>query len=185
MDFISMFFEKFIAMFNAGGQNLMGLITGILPTLACLMTFVLAIVKFVGEEKIEKFAEKAAKFFILRYTILPVIAFFIFTNPMNFTLGRFLPEKYKASFFDSCCTLAHPLTGLFPHCNSGELFIWLGISSGLTTLGLGTTGLAVRYLAAGLIVALIRGLLTEKLWMFYAKKNNLDNRDSNEISLEA
>lgn len=185
MEAISKFFEGFIAMFNAGGQNLMGLITGIIPTLACLMTFVLAIVKFIGEERIERFAEKSAKIMLVRYTILPVLAFFVFTNPMNFTVGRFLPEKYKASFFDSCCSLAHPLTGLFPHCNSGELFIWLGIASGIEALGMTTAALALRYLMAGLVVALIRGILTEKLWMAYAKKNKIEDRESNEVLMSA
>lgn len=183
MDAVSSFFEGFIKMFNAGGENLMGLITSILPTLACLMTFVLAIVKLIGEERIEKLALKGSKNVIMRYTILPMISYFVFTNPMNFALGRFLPEKYKGSFFDACCTVVHPMTGLFPHVNSGELFIWLGISSGITKLGLGTTGLAVRFLLIGIVLAFIRGVLTEKIWMIYAKKNDVLFRDSNELTI--
>lgn len=174
MDVVSKFFEGFIKMFNAGGENLMGLITSILPTLACLMTFILAIVKLIGEEKVEIFAKKTCKWAIMRYTVLPMLSYFVFTNPMNFALGRFLPEKYKGSFFDACCTVVHPMTGLFPHVNSGELFIWMGIASGITKLGYGTTSLAVRFLLIGIILAFIRGILTEKIWMIYAKKNNVE-----------
>lgn len=75
------------------------------------------------------------------------------------------------------------MTGLFPHVNSGELFIWLGISSGITKLGLGTTGLAVRFLLIGIVLAFIRGVLTEKIWMIYAKKNDVPFRDSNELTI--
>jgi PTS system glucitol/sorbitol-specific IIC component len=185
MDVIVNFFQAFINVFNLGGENLVNLITSILPTLACLMTCILAIVKFIGEERIEMFAQKASKYLLLRYTVLPVLAFFVFTNPMNYTIGRFLPEKYKGSFFDASCAIAHPITGLFPHCNSGELFIWLGISSGVATLGYSTTALAVRYLLAGLVLALLRGIITEKLWAVYAKRNGVENYDSNEVIIEA
>jgi len=76
-------------------------------------------------------------------------------------MGRFLPEKYKPAFYDSAVSFVHPITGIFPHANAGELFVYLGIAGGITTLGLGVSDLAVRYLLVGLVVILIRGIFTE------------------------
>ena len=76
-------------------------------------------------------------------------------------MGRFLPERYKPAFYDSAVSFVHPITGIFPHANAGELFVYLGIAGGITTLGLGVSDLAVRYLLVGLVVILIRGIFTE------------------------
>lgn len=173
MDYVVGFFDAFINLFKLGGENLTSLITSILPMLACLMTFVTALVKFIGQERVEKFMQKCTKNKFERYTILPFLSLFVLTNPMHFTMGVFLPEKYKASFFDACCPLSHALTGLFPHLNSSELFIWLGIASGVEALGYDTTALAVWYALIGFVVAFVRASLTEKTWAHYAKKNGL------------
>ncbi|SEO86153.1 PTS glucitol/sorbitol transporter subunit IIC [Propionispora vibrioides] len=164
----------FMSMFQAGGKTLVSLITGILPTLACLLVVVKAIVKFIGEEKLEALAQKGANSIIIRYVVLPSLSWLILANPMAFTMGRFLPQKYKGAFFDAICALGHPFTGLFPHTDPSELFIWLGVSQGLVTLGLPVAGLAVGYLVAGITVALIRGLVTERLWIYFAKKKGID-----------
>jgi len=86
---------------------------------------------------------------------------FFLTNPMAYTMGRFLPEKYKPAFYDSAVSYVHPITGIFPHANPGELFVYLGIAAGITTLGYGLGDLALRYLLVGLVVIFIRGILTE------------------------
>jgi len=165
--------EYFISLFQAGGKTLVGQITGILPTLACLMVVVKAIIKFIGEEKLNSFAQHSSSNTFMRHIILPAISWFVLTNPMCYSMSKFMPEKYKASFIDSTFSLAHPFTGLFPHTDAGELFIWLGVSQGIQKLGLPIGGLAIRYLLAGLVLAFIRGSLTDKLWMYFAKKNNL------------
>ncbi|MBV7389710.1 MULTISPECIES: PTS glucitol/sorbitol transporter subunit IIC [Enterococcus] len=163
MDFLVKIAEGFIGIFNAGGENLVGLITGILPTLMVLLTFVNALIALIGEERVTNFAQFCTKNIVLRYSLFPLLAVFFMTNPMCYSFGRFLKEKQKPAFYDSAVSLVHPITGLFPHANAGELFVWTGISSGITTLGLSTMPLAVRYFLVGLIVILIRGICTETL----------------------
>jgi len=160
----------FINLFNLGGQNFMGLVTGIIPTLVVLITFVNALIALIGQEKVDGFAKGCSKFWLLRYTVLPILSMFILCNPMAYTFGRFLEEKYKPAFYDAAVSFCHPITGIFPHANPGELFVYLGIANGLTALGLQLGPLAVRYFIVGIIVILIRGLLTERLTMLFMKR---------------
>jgi PTS system glucitol/sorbitol-specific IIC component len=143
----------------------MGLVTGIIPTLIVLLTAVNALIRFIGPEKIDKIGEMAARpgliYYPVRYLVLPFLAVFFLTNPMAYTMGRFLPERYKPAFYDSAVSFVHPITGIFPHANPGELFVFLGIAAGIIELGLNETDLAVRYLMVGLVVILIRGVVTE------------------------
>ena len=59
--------EYFISLFQAGGKTLVGQITGILPTLACLMVVVKAIIKFIGEEKLDSFAQHSSSNTFMRH----------------------------------------------------------------------------------------------------------------------
>jgi PTS system glucitol/sorbitol-specific IIC component len=155
----------FIGLFNAGGDTFVGLVTGIVPTLIVLLTGVNALIRMIGPEKIDKLGELAGQpglqWYPVRYLVLPVLSVFFLTNPMAYTMGRFLPERYKPAFYDSAVSFVHPITGIFPHANAGELFVYLGIAAGITTLGLSTGDLAVRFLLVGMVVILIRGILTE------------------------
>ncbi|HEU0101972.1 MAG TPA: PTS glucitol/sorbitol transporter subunit IIC [Mycobacteriales bacterium] len=157
--------EAFIDTFQQGAEFFTALVVGIIPLLIVLLTAVNALVRLIGPERIEKLGMAAARpgiaWYPVRYLLLPVLAMFFFTNPMAYTVGRFLPERYKPAFYDSAVSFCHPITGLFPHANSGELFVYLGIAAGITTLGLPLGDLAVRYLLVGLVVILLRGILTE------------------------
>lgn len=157
--------EWFIGLFNAGGEVFMDLATGIIPTLIVLLTAVNALIRLIGHERIDKMGEYAARpgiqWYPIRYMIFPALSVFFLTNPMCYTMGRFLPERYKPAFYDSAVSFVHPITGIFPHANAGELFVYLGIANGITALGLSTSDLAVRYLLVGLVVILIRGIVTE------------------------
>ncbi|TKZ35424.1 PTS glucitol/sorbitol transporter subunit IIC, partial [Brachyspira catarrhinii] len=112
----------------------------------------------------------ATKYTITRYTIIPVLAVLFLGNPMCYTFGRFVEEKYKPAYYDATVSFLHPVTGLFPHANGGELFVYMGIATGITNLKLPLGDLAVRYFIVGVIVILIRGIITEKIYAFLTKK---------------
>jgi len=173
MDWIVKLAEGFIGMFQKGGETFVGMLTGIVPTLICLITAANAIIKLVGEEKIQRFAQKCTKNIILRYTVFPILAVFFLTNPMAYTFGKFLPERQKPAFYDSAVSLVHPITGLFPHANAAELFVYTGISAGITQLHLSLGPLAIRFFIVGIIVILIRGIITEKITIKMMKNREL------------
>lgn len=157
----------FIGLFQAGAQTFVGLVTGIIPLVIVLMTAFNAVVALIGPERIDRLAQTAGRpgfwYTPIRFLILPVVSVFVLTNPMAYTMGRFLPEKNKPAFYDAAVSFVHPPLGIFPHVNPGELFVWLGIAAGVTT-GYGATAtaqLAILYLIVGLIVIYIRGMVTQ------------------------
>ena len=160
--------EWFIGLFQAGATVFTGLVTGIIPLLIILLTVFNTVIRLVGPEKVDHLGEMAGRpglqYYPLRYLVLPVLAVFFLTNPMAYTLGRFLPEKYKPAFYDSAVSFVHPPLGIFPHVNPGEYFVYAGIAVlGIQAAGWNVTELAVRYLLVGLVVIFIRGVVTEIL----------------------
>lgn len=164
--------QAFMSLFTEGGKTFTGMVTGIIPTLIVLITAVNALIKLIGEERVYNVAKASTKNFITRYTIFPILAMFFLTNPMAYSFGRFLDEKYKPAFYDAAVSFAHPITGLFPHANAGELFVYLGIAAGITKLGLPVGDLAIRYFIVGVIVILIRGILTERITAILLKQKS-------------
>lgn len=171
LDALSRAAEAFIGVFEAGAEVFNGLLTGIVPLLIILLTAINALIRFMGEEKIDKVGELAARpgllYAPLRFLVLPVVSVFFLTNPMAYTMGTFLPERNKPAFYDSAVSFVHPILGLFPHANPAELFVWLGIAEGVQALGLPIADLAVRYFLVGLVVIFIRGVVTQGItdWM--------------------
>lgn len=167
LDTLAAWAEEFIGWFNAGGEVFVGLVTGIIPTLIVLLTAVNALIALIGPDRVNKFGEWAGRegfvYTPIRYLAWPVLSVFFLTNPMAYTNGQFLPEKYKPAFYDSAVSFVHPPLGVLPHVNPGELFVWLGIAAGIEQLGLPLGQLAVRYLLSGLVVIYIRGLVTERI----------------------
>jgi glucitol/sorbitol PTS system EIIC component len=166
--------EWFIGLFQAGGETFVGFVTGIIPTLIVLLTFFYTLINLIGEERIHRAARFAAGNFFTRYTVLPVLAVFFLTNPMAYTFGTFLDERYKPAFYDSAVSFVHPPLGIFPHVNPAELFVWLGVARGLQQLDLPLGPLAVRYIIAGLIVIFIRGVVTQYITFFLARRQGVE-----------
>ena len=178
--------EGFIGMFQKGGTVFVGLVTGIIPLLIVLMTAVNALVRFIGPERIDKVAAVSSRNIFLRYLILPFLAVFFLTNPMAYTLGRFLPEKQKPAFYDSAVSFVHPILGLFPHANPGEIFVWAGIAAGITKLGLGLGDLAIRYFLVGLVVIFMRGVVTERVTaIMWARRSATETDESEDVAPES
>ena len=117
--------EWFIGLFQAGGEVFMGLVTGIIPTLIVLLTAVNALIRMIGPERIEKLGAYAARPGIQWYPValpgVPGPVGLLPDQPDGYTMGRFLPERYKPAFYDSAVSFVHPITGIFPHANAGEL----------------------------------------------------------------
>lgn len=174
MNVISWIGTHFIGLFQAGGKQFMGLASGIIPTLLVLLTFTYALIRLIGEERVNRAIQKAAKYMITRYTIMPMLAMLSLTNPMAYTYGRFLPERHKPAFYDSAVSFCHPVTAFFPYANAGELFVWLGVADGIQKAGLSIGPLAVRYFIVGIIVIFIRGVITEQITKWLA--NRIESR---------
>jgi len=166
--------EWFIGLFQAGADTFVGFVTGIIPLLIILLTAFYTLTNLIGQDRVQRTARFAAGNIFTRYTLLPLMAVFFLTNPMAYTFGTFLEEKYKPAFYDSAVSFVHPPLGLFPHVNPGELFVWLGVAEGIRRLGLPLGDLAVRYLLAGLVVIFIRGLLTQYITQFLARRQGVE-----------
>jgi len=166
--------EWFIGLFQAGADTFVDFVTGIIPLLIILLTAFYTLTNLIGQDRVQRTARFAAGNIFTRYTLLPLMAVFFLTNPMAYTFGTFLEEKYKPAFYDSAVSFVHPPLGLFPHVNPGELFVWLGVAEGIRRLGLPLGDLAVRYLLAGLVVILIRGILTQYITQFLARRQGVE-----------
>ena len=164
--------EHFIGLFTEAGKQFAGLVVGILPTLIVLLTGMYALIAFIGEDRVTRAVQWSSKWWFTRYTIMPVLAVLILTNPMCYTFGRFLRERHKPAFYDSAVSFVHPVTTFFPYANAGELFVWLGVANGVTQLGQSVVPLAVRYFVVGVVVILIRGIATELITNYLIRREN-------------
>jgi len=161
MDVIVNVAKGFMGLFDAGSTTLISWVSTIVPKVLLLLVFMNALIALIGPERVNKFAKFCSKNVILAYGVLPFVSAFMLGNPMALSMGKFLPERMKPSYYASATYHCHTNSGLFPHINVGEIFIYLGIANGITTLGLDATPLAVRYMLVGLVMNFFAGWATD------------------------
>lgn len=182
MDILVHAAEWFVGLFQAGATVFISWMGSIVPLVLMLLIAMNSLIQLIGEDKINRFASKAAHNPVSRYMLLPFIGAFMLANPMVHSLGRFMPERYKPSYFASAAQFCHTSNGVFPHINAGELFIWLGIASGITTLGLDPMELAIRYMLVGIVMNFVGGWVTDFITPWVAKQQGVTL--SSVVSLE-
>ncbi|MBI5161878.1 MAG: PTS glucitol/sorbitol transporter subunit IIC [Micrococcales bacterium] len=165
---------NFIGLFNASGKAFVGLVTGILPTLIVLLTLMYAITTWVGEARMTRAVQWSSRFAVTRYTLMPILAVILLTNPMCYSLGVYLPEKQKPAFYDSAVSFVHPVTSFFPHANAGEIFVWAGVSAGVLKAAPEKYPLlALLYFFTGIVVIFLRGIITEWITRVLIRRQGL------------
>ena len=173
LDYLVVGAEWFIGLFREGADTFMSWMSGIIPLVLVLLVAMNSLIQLIGEDRINRFAGKAGGNVISRYLILPFFGSFFLTNPMAFTLGRFLPERHKPGYYASVAQRVHTNNGLFPHINPAELFIFLGIAQGITALGLNTGELAIRYLLVGAVLNFFGGWVTDLTTKYVSKQQGV------------
>lgn len=161
MEFIVGFAEGFMGLFDNGAATFISWVTGIVPKVLLLLVFMNALIALIGQKRINAFAKICSKNVVLAYGVLPFLSAFMLGNPMALSMGKFLPERMKPSYYASASYHCHTNSGIFPHINVGEIFIFLGIANGITTLGYSVTPLALRYLLVGLVMNFFAGWITD------------------------
>ena len=151
----------FMNLFTLGGEQFKNWVVGIVPTITVLLVLMNAIIALAGQDRVDKLARVCTSNPLLRYAVLPWVSAFMLGNPMALSMGKFMPEYYKPSYYAAATYHCHTNSGIFPHINASEIFIYLGIANGLTTLGLDTTPLALRYLLVGIVCNFISGWSTD------------------------
>ena len=173
MEAITVFGEYFYKLFNNGGFYFIELyVLRLLPWIIIMMAFMNILFKLIGLENIEKFTQILGKNIVTRYLLMPVVCMMFSGNPMTYPYARFLPQHQRTAFFDAGISFCHPVTGLFPHANPGEIFVWLGIASGVffnqLNQGVGGIevlgGLAVEYFLLGVVMCVLRSTVTQLIY---------------------
>lgn len=168
-----------------GGNFLISWCIDIIPSTFLVLILTNTIVRLIPSRLIEKAASLASRHALLKYMLIPFLGSILMTNPSVLTLGRFISEKDKPSYYASASFFCHTSNGIFPHINSSELFIWLGVSHGIEMLGYSVFPLALRYLTAGLISNFICGIVTDYTTTYYCRKMHISLPDIPDWNLTA
>ena len=164
----------FMGLFDTGAETFISWVSGIVPKVLLLLILMNTIIALIGQERVNKFAKLCSGNVILAYGVLPFISAFMLGNPMALSMGKFLPERMKPSYYASASYHCHTNSGVFPHINVGEIFIYLGIANGITQLGLNVAPLAVRYLLVGLVMNFFAGWVTDFTTKMVMKQQKIE-----------
>lgn len=173
MEALNSFGTAFYGLFQNGAYYFINLyVLSLLPWIIIMMAFMHILFKLIGLDRIEAFTKVLAKNPVTRWILMPVVCMMFSGNPMTYPYARFLPQNQRVAFFDAGISFCHPVTGLFPHANPGEVFVWLGIASGVfyyeSLAGAGGIevlgGLAVKYFLLGVVMCLLRSVTTQIIY---------------------
>ena len=112
--------EGFMGLFDAGALTFVNWVSTIVPKVLLLLVFMNALIALIGQERINKFAKICSGNVIMAYGVLPFLSAFMLGNPMALSMGKFLPERMKPSYYASSTYHCHTNSGMFPHINVGE-----------------------------------------------------------------
>lgn len=144
----------------------------VLPAFVLLRILLTVTLRLAGTARTEALARTFGRSRLLTYGLLPVIGWLLLRAPGALALGFVLPEKSKPGFEDALTTLAHPMSTAFPGVVTPELVAWLSICAGFRAHGLSVTQLALRYVVTAVVVGLIRGIVTERIFVHLAARRN-------------
>lgn len=168
MELLANFAVSFTGMFSACGTEFMGLCTSTIPLVMVLMTLMNAIVNKIGEDRVMRTCAKLTKYWFARWCILPCVRVLI-PGTVGYTVGRFLPERYKAAYCQCNMAFCHAIMGVFPHANPPEYFIFTAFATGIAAQGLNVGLFAIGLFITGMIVNIPRGFLTDRFFSMFSK----------------
>ena len=96
----------FMGLFDTGAETFVSWVSGIVPKVLLLLILMNTIIALIGQERVNKFAKLCSGNVILAYGVLPFISAFMLGNPMALSMGKFLPERMKPSYYASASIIA-------------------------------------------------------------------------------
>ncbi|HOC05986.1 MAG: PTS glucitol/sorbitol transporter subunit IIC [Bacillota bacterium] len=160
----------FIGLFATGASTLWALISGVIPLLLVFLTFMNALTSIIGQERMEKLGKVLTKNAVLRYAVMPVILGILTTTGSLFISAKFTPDHCKPAYADAYLTFLHPSAGLFPHVHASEVWVYMGLATGIMNAGLNANQFAVRAFLVVIPIMLIRGIVTERITVMLLKR---------------
>ena len=121
------------------------------------LTFMNALTSIIGQERMEKLGKVLTKNAVLRYAVMPVILGILTTTGSLFISAKFTPDHCKPAYADAYLTFLHPSAGLVPHVHASEVWVYMGLATGIMNAGLNANQFAVRAFLVVIPIMLIRG----------------------------
>ncbi|MDE6959257.1 MAG: PTS glucitol/sorbitol transporter subunit IIC, partial [Lachnospiraceae bacterium] len=104
----------FTNLFSYGGSFLVSWCMDLIPAIFMVLILTNALIRLIPARLIEKAAVLASRHLLLKYMLIPFFGAILLGNPSALTLGRFLAEKDKPSYFACASFFCHTSSGVFP-----------------------------------------------------------------------